>query len=78
MLIVLLISTLINGLIEGGPTPVGICSVAGEHRLFNPIISSLYLNSIYPGGGKFAPPWFLRVLGVVVSIFGHNLISYSD
>ena len=32
MLIFLLISTLINGLIEGGPTPVGICSVAGEHR----------------------------------------------
>ena len=30
---------------------------------FNPIIPSLFLNSIYPGGGKFAPPWFLRVLG---------------
>ena len=29
----------------------------------NPIIPSLFLNSIYPGGGKFAPPWFLRVLG---------------
>ena len=33
-------------------------------RIFlNPIIPSLFLNSIYPGGGKFAPPWFLRVLG---------------
>ena len=29
----------------------------------NPIIPSLFLNSIYPGGGKFVPPWFLRVLG---------------
>ena len=32
LLIFLLISTQINGLIEGGPTPVGICSVTGEHR----------------------------------------------
>ena len=35
--------------------------VASGH--FNPIIPSLFLNLIFPGGGKFAPPWFLRVLG---------------
>ena len=32
-------------------------------KFFNPIIPSLFLNSIFPGGGKFAPPLVSKGVG---------------
>ena len=44
----------------------------------NPIIPSLFLNSIYPGGGKFAPPYKMPNNGREVPKLSWNLISYRD
>ena len=44
----------------------------------NPIIPGLFLNSIYPGGGKFAPPYKMPNNGREVPKLSWNLISYRD
>ena len=44
----------------------------------NPIIPSLFLNSISPGGGKFAPPYKTPNNGREVPKLIWNLISYRD
>ena len=45
---------------------------------FIPIIPGLFLNSIYPGGGKFAPPYKMPNNGREVPKLSWNLISYRD
>ena len=44
----------------------------------NPIIPGLFLNSIFPGGGKFAPPYKMPNNGREVPKLSWNLISYRD
>ena len=63
---------------EGGVEQKKCESLAIPKMYLNPIIPSLFLNSIYPGGGKFAPPYKMPNNGREVPKLSWNLISYRD
>ena len=60
------------------PRIVAWISLPMSYMQVNPIIPGLFLNSIYPGGGKFAPPYKMPNNGREVPKLSWNLISYRD